>query len=257
MRRLANIHTAFWDGGALWLIDALERGEAEPRSTDFHAHHAIQVVFNLGGRFEISGRSAAIPGDVVAVAPDVEHRFTSEGLTAILFIEPESRPGRAVAKHLFAGADIVAVPPLSFQDACQRMRAFWQDRRTGAEPLEHLGRSLIDSLAGDVTPDVVDDRVRRVMRWAAERIEGPVSLVDAAPEIGLSAARLRHLFVEQTGLPFKTYLLWLRLNKSVGRIVEGASLTEAAYDVGFADSAHFSRTFRRMFGVTPAALNLS
>ena len=95
------------------------------------------------------------------------------------------------------------------------------------------------------------------MRWAAQSIEGPVSLADVAPEIGLSAGRLRHLFVEQTGLPFRTYLLWLRLNTAVRRIVEGASLTEAAYDVGFADSAHFSRTFRRMFGVTPAALRLS
>lgn len=257
MRRLANIHTAFWDGGALWLIEALARGGAEPRSTDLHAHHAIQVVFNLGGQFEIAGRDTAVPGSVVAVAPDVDHRFTSEGLTAILFIEPESRSGRAVAKRLFEHMAIVALPSAAFHDACEEMRTFWDDRRTGAEPLEHIGRSLIDALAGDVAPEVVDPRIRRVMQWAAQRIEGPVSLADFAPEIGLSAARLRHLFVEQTGLPFKTYLLWLRLNRSVGRIVAGASLTEAAYDVGFADSAHFSRTFRRMFGVTPAALHLS
>lgn len=37
----------------------------------------------------------------------------------------------------------------------------------------------------------------------------------------------------------------------------GSSLTEAAHAAGFADSAHFSRTFRRMFGVAPASLRMT
>ena len=37
-------------------------------------------------------------------------------------------------------------------------------------------------------------------------------------------------------------------------VAGGASLTAAAHEAGFADSAHFSRTFRRMFGVAAAAL---
>jgi len=32
---------------------------------------------------------------------------------------------------------------------------------------------------------------------------------------GLSARRLSHQFVEQTGLPFRTYLLRLRLTRAV------------------------------------------
>jgi AraC-like DNA-binding protein len=67
---------------------------------------------------------------------------------------------------------------------------------------------------------------------------------------------LRHLFVEQTGLPFRTYLLWLRLTKAVAVFAGGGSLTEAAHEAGFSDSAHFSRTFRRMFGLPAAALQL-
>jgi AraC-like DNA-binding protein len=34
----------------------------------------------------------------------------------------------------------------------------------------------------------------------------------------------------------------------------GQSWTAAAHDAGFADSAHLSRTCRRMFGFAPAAL---
>ena len=47
------------------------------------------------------------------------------------------------------------------------------------------------------------------------------------------------------------------MTKAVEAIAAGVSLTEAAHEAGFADSAHFSRTFRRMFGVAAAALRLA
>jgi AraC-like DNA-binding protein len=84
-----------------------------------------------------------------------------------------------------------------------------------------------------------------------------LSLSDVVDVGALSAARLRHLFVEQTGLPFKTYVLWLRLTRAVERMAAGRSLTQAAHEAGFADSAHFSRTFKRMFGIAPAGLRIS
>ena len=56
------------------------------------------------------------------------------------------------------------------------------------------------------------------------------------------------------GLPLRRYLLWLRLQDAVQAIAAGAPLTDAAHAAGFADSAHLSRTFRRMFGITPSDL---
>jgi AraC-like DNA-binding protein len=63
--------------------------------------------------------------------------------------------------------------------------------------------------------------------------------------------------VEETGLPFRTYVLWLRLIRAADAHAGGLSLTEAAQDAGFADSAHLSRTFKRMFGIPAAALEMS
>jgi AraC-like DNA-binding protein len=96
-----------------------------------------------------------------------------------------------------------------------------------------------------------------LLAWVARRLDEPVVLSDAARFVGLSPGRTRHLFVEQTGLPFRTYLLWLRLNRAVESHSGGASLTQAAHGAGFADSAHLSRTFRRMFGIAAASLRLS
>ena len=93
--------------------------------------------------------------------------------------------------------------------------------------------------------------------WAAERLQQPLSLVDAAAHVGLSSGRARHLFVESTGLSFRTYILWLRLTKALELFSAGASLTEAAHAAGFSDSSHLSRTFRRMFGIAPDSLRVS
>ena len=60
--------------------------------------------------------------------------------------------------------------------------------------------------------------------------------------------------MEETGAALRTYVLWLRLNIAIERSMAGGSWTDAAHDAGFADSAHLSRIFKRMFGINPATL---
>lgn len=112
-------------------------------------------------------------------------------------------------------------------------------------------------MAGSTIAHEPDPRVRKMIAWAARQLDGPVSLADVGAVGGLSPHRLRHLFVEQTGLAFRTYLLWLRLTRALERLATGASLTQSAHEAGFADSAHFSRTFKRMFGIAPATLRMT
>lgn len=43
-------------------------------------------------------------------------------------------------------------------------------------------------------------------------------------------------------------------NVAIEASMAGRSWTAAAHEAGFADSAHLTRTFRRMFGIGPTAL---
>ena len=255
MAILANARIVMWQGGSLWVVDAI--APADRNRTEPHAHHAIQLTIPLGGAISLRGAGLEIRGQPVAIAPDFEHVFEANGLTAHLFIEPESRSGRTIARTLLPNAALAPVAPSTLGDFAARIAANFGAPARDDAALAALGRGLIDHLAGSTTGDAPDLRVRKMIVAAAQRIGGPVSLSDVAGTGGLSASRLRHLFVEQTGLPFRTYLLWLRLCRALEVAAGGASLTQAAHEAGFADSAHFSRTFRRMFGVTPAALRMA
>src|SRR5205085_7232909 len=86
--------------------------------------------------------------------------------------------------------------------------------------------------------------------------EQAVSLAEVAQAAHLSPSRFRHLFVEQTGMPLRTYVLWRRLLHVWELLMEGETLSGAAHAAGFADSAHLSRTARKMFGLPPSALRM-
>ena len=103
-------------------------------------------------------------------------------------------------------------------------------------------------------PARIDPRITAAVEWLRDRIEQPVTLAQAAAVAHLSPSRFRHLFVAQTGVSFRAYLLWARVEAAVGAGMAGSSWTQAAQSAGFADSAHLSRTCRRMFGLAPTML---
>lgn len=255
MQALAQGRIVGWEGASLWVLGP-HPGPGPTRRTGAHAHHAVQLTIGLRSPFHLDSADLSYVGDCAAVAPNVPHSFQTPDLVAHLFVEPESRCGRALVQTLFASAPIAALPLASLGQLPQQLTA-WYDRpgRTDAA-LIGLGRELVAGLAAGLAPEELDPRVQRILGWATDHLHRPISLVDAARLVGLSGSRARHLFVEQTGLPFRTWLLWSRLMRAVGSYAEGASLTDAALAAGFSDSAHFSRTFRAMFGVTAASLRL-
>lgn len=256
MEQLAQGRIVAWQGGSLWLLrTSLSDNDREPR-TGFHSHHAVQIVVSLGGRFRLWLPEEELAAPYVAVAPDVLHRFDAEGAYAILFVEPESRAGRAIIAATFADRKLCALPAGRFKGLSAQLAALTELPPPSANALTEIGRRLIDDLAGCAVSGLIDPRIRAVVVWVAGEQEQPVNLRAAARVAGLSESRLSHLFVEQTGLSFKTYLLWVRLTRAVMLMTEGLSLTTVAHEAGFSDSAHFSRTFRRMFGIAPANLKL-
>ncbi len=247
----------FWEGASLWVLGT-RPGEGRYPKTAFHSHHAIQVTLSLRGTFTLETRNRQVVGGAAAVAQDTEHAFEAEGIVAHLFVDPEGRLGRTLRRALFSSASLVPILSSQLGGLPARLLTDFEGPDCTDSSLIALGRTLLAQLASESERDERPEaRVRKMSAWAAARLNKPVSLADAAAEVGLSSGRARHLFVESTGLPFRTYLLWLRLTKAVELFSGGASLTDAAHGAGFSDSSHLSRTFRRMFGIAADSLRVS
>lgn len=81
------------------------------------------------------------------------------------------------------------------------------------------------------------------------------AVAQAAQHVGLSPSRLRALAQAQLGVPLAPLVMWRKLERAGASIMTGAGLAEAALAGGFSDQAHFSRTMRRVFGITPGELS--
>lgn len=244
-----------WAGGSLWTFEVPPR-PGTIATTRMHAHHAVQLTLAAGGDFHIRTEQGRIPGPLVLIGPDTPHAFEPTGRTVLLFAEPESRTGQALVAEL-AGAPVARLDPDRLPDAERQLSPVWRvPRATDAETAE-LGRDLLDRLLGGLpAPQALDPRISRAIAWLEPRVETQLTLAEAASVACLSESRFSHRFADATGLPFRTWLLWRRLMRAVERMAAGDSLTTAAIEAGFSDSAHFSRTFMRMFGVQASALGL-
>lgn len=255
MDTVASGRIAFWEGGSLWVFD-VPTGTDAPDRIAMHSHHAYQLTFSLGGDFGLHLEDRIIGGPFAIVAPDAPHAFEAQGLISLLFIEPESRAGRALAQ-LMEGKAASELSVEQVRDAPARFKAAFEHPTDSVRELITAGSDVAARIAAHVRTTEPDRRVRQIIKWATDNLDGALAISDAAQAVGLSPSRASHLFVEETGLPFRTYVLWLRLVRAVDAYTQGANLTEAAQQAGFADSAHLSRTFKRMFGLPAAALEMS
>lgn len=86
-------------------------------------------------------------------------------------------------------------------------------------------------------------------------IESDYASLHSAEEVcqtfGISRSGLWRLFTSQLGQTPSAYLRQVRLNNARLLLERGASVTEAAMEVGFGDCSHFIRLFREAFGMTP------
>jgi len=126
------------------------------------------------------------------------------------------------------------------------------DRNTLPFELEDAGRIIIAKLdkVARQGSDSRDIRLVTALETLAEN-PGKVSIEDAAAIVELSVSRLRALAQKELGFPLSTWVLWRKLERAAQSLASGMDLAHAAIAGGFSDQAHFSRTMRRIFGITP------
>lgn len=89
--------------------------------------------------------------------------------------------------------------------------------------------------------------------WVAARATEQWRLDELAADLHTAPAHLHRVFRSHTGTSIHEHRDRLRLAQALDQVLDGAEdLSQVAMTVGYSSHSHFTRRFRRAFGVTPS-----
>lgn len=207
-----------------------------PGVNDLHRHAAYQIAVSENDVIQISDNDDnVVSGHILTVKPLTPHKIHCDGPILLIYLSPRSEYCATLHKH-FTQSNIVAIDEqdLPFPIGCS---------------INAVTKALDDIVA---TPKPgLDPRLLAALADLEKNL-GKSSILTTAKRCNLSRSRLRALAREQLGIPLSTWLMWRKIVASNKALAAGQCFSEAALAGGFADQAHFSRTMKRMFGVTPS-----
>ena len=145
--------------------------------------------------------------------------------------------------------------------ALQRLHISLDDQTTSSQlERESLFLALLTQLIvrhGDTTPKTLPignetTAVDRTRDYMEAHFADRISVHDLARLAHVSPFHFIRVFQKQLGMPPHTYLLQTRLRHARNMLAKGCRIVDAALDTGFVDQSHFTRHFKRTFGITPA-----
>lgn len=256
------------------LIDAEYNRFSFPRH--FHLEYHIGLLLQGRHRYAAGGeRRLAGAGDALLMAPESIHDGSSAGEEGyrirVLALDADwlERASRDFSDGR-RGAPRLTSSLVRDERLQQRLRQLHLGMLGGAAALEnrlaleeHLWQALacLLSLGSSLRLEEGDRQGfgrrdwTRLRDWLESRLEYPPNLEELAAFCGLSPWQVLRRFRRHCGLPPHQWLTQLRLERALPLVLRGEQpLSQVAQQFGFYDQAHFSRLFRRTYGLPPARL---
>lgn len=117
---------------------------------------------------------------------------------------------------------------------------------------EHIALLHQTSLVRQQAAATAEPRIRATLDFIAGNLGAPLRASTLARRCGLSPSRFVHLFAQECGVPFSTYVARLRVAEAQHLLLtSGRSLADIALETGFPDQSYFGTVFRKHTGSTP------
>lgn len=218
-----------------------------------HRHAAIQLSIPLSAPIAITTDDSTHQSKApFLIRSNTEHKISCEKDHLVILLNPSSPQG-----HFWS--QITNVPWLEIDHpAAMEIReaalGVWNasaDREAQAKHLNNVIQQY-DCFCEDYVHDG-DTRIEQAIAYLNQHHARVVPVAEIADHCHLSASRFLHLFKQETGQTYRRAQLWNKLTQALP-LLGKHSLTTIAHQTGFADSAHFSRTFKENFGFAPREL---
>jgi len=224
-------------------------------SVAINSHHCYQIILSLSDSFscKIDGISPITTKGIIINQYSKHTCNTTETSVLIYYVEPDSLPGRLL-KILLKDQSFIELEEL-----------FSHHHHHNAVISKQIESFTLNSLTAEellynILPDFdlkqkSDFRIDKVKAYIEENIYRTISLKELASIACLSSDRFRHLFKEQTGSSLSRYILWKRISNVIIEVaVSKKMMSKTITHYGFTDQSHFSKIFKRTFGIPAKAM---
>lgn len=218
------------------------------------------------GSVHQDGRSVILDrGDFTVIDSGQPYRFDFPGLfeqvvvriprASLLQQVSESAMQHVIAKPVSASAGAGIVVSNLIQQIAQMDAALGETDATAlsTSAVDMIVTSLRTAGPGEsATRQAHDDDLRRARQHFVRRMhDETVTMAELAADLGMSVRYLQKIFAIDGATPSE-WLLRARLERAC-LILKSSDVTvgELSTRVGFKDQSHFSRCFRRQYGVSP------
>jgi AraC family transcriptional regulator, positive regulator of tynA and feaB len=236
------------------------------RSTE---HPYIKILFQTYGvsYFEQDGRRIEVmPGDCLAYDVSCPHTIVSPSLTRheVVIVPKEFLRERGFRTEKMAACKLSARAGTG-RIAHEFMHAaFGEAAKLSPNTAAGVAESLIDLLLLPLREaDAMCDRVGpeamyiRAQAFIREHLRDPDLCIDQISASLGCTKRYLHMLFSERGMTVSDYIWRARLQHCRQELEAhaGKTITDVAFSWGFSSSSHFSRVFRKYFGIVPSSIH--
>ncbi|MBT28551.1 MAG: hypothetical protein CMO01_02740 [Thalassobius sp.] len=215
-----------------------------------HKHYAIQLSIAIEEPIRLSLPEFNIETDkAIFIQPNVAHQLSCKGNHLLVLINPTSSIGHFW--HRYSSKQLLEIDTQLVKDLKLLVSKYLASKIKKEEFIDQLNCQIqkYDCHCEDYIHSG-DERIEKAIDYLNQNSERVVPLTEIAEHCHLSTDRFQHLFREITGQTYRRAQLWVKLMTALLQL-KTQPLTTIAHNCGFADSAHFSRTFKESFGFSP------
>ena len=211
-----------------------------------HKHYAIQLSIPIDGEIVIKTSETTIKTDKpVLIKSNVIHKIASNSHHFLLLINPASTIG-----HFWNHLSDKAIHTANFTPAVEIMNVLDEEKEHQISTPKLNSIIKVHDCFCSSAIHQGDDRINEALIYLSTYFDRIVPIEEIAKQCHLSESRFLHLFKQETGITYRRAQLWYKLINALP-LFGRKSFTEIAYQNGFSDSAHLSRTFKENFGFAP------
>ena len=227
------------------------------RNITHHQHPAIQLVVGIEQPFltkNEAGNWVECPN--ILVTPNYAHQCDASHIAILsLMVDQESSLGEHILQTHLRDNSWLTYPEDTLRALALPLMLTHIQRQNWEQIYQQITHffGLSNVTASQLSNQ--DERIVAVLTYLKNHLQQEITTHTLTEIACLSESRLLHLFKTQVGLPIRNYILWLRIKTAVELIIEQQyNLTQIAYEAGFADAAHMTRTFNKVLGVSPSMI---